>query len=311
MSRYPFMDYAEKYMDTMRGQYSVSSWDTIMRRYRRMERELIDLKEQKKISTLSPKNMTAEDVRQYLIYRKGLERSSSDMRHEISAIRNLFAHLENTAAELCMIRNPGLYPKGKPPRQPSMTDRVYRKILARSEEIGSEDWELTRAYALVLLSIKGGNRNKEIRLADVYDIDTRNWVFDIIHVKAEDTYGGPRQVPIHPDVRPILAKYLLLRKKWLNERSANFDALFPSLSSADGYLSANSLRRIKAKVENDIGEKFDLRMCRRTFGQQYINAGVDIESVSVLMGHATTKTTEDYYCRKSMVDASENAKGVW
>lgn len=311
MSRYPFNDYVVEYMETMRGVYAESSWKTIMRRYKRMERDMIELKSKKKITTLSPKSMTVEDVRQYLIYRKAKETSSSDMRHEISAMRNLLAFVENPAAELCIVKNPGIKPKGKSVRLPSMSDSTYGKILEKSAEVDPENWYMIRAYALVLLSIRSGNRNKEVRLANVDDLDTKNWVFHIIHVKAEDTYGQPRVVPIHPDVRPILSIYLLLREKRLKEFETISDALFFSTTSEDGHLSANSLRKIKTKVEKDAGVKFDLRMCRRTFGQQYVNAGLEMESVSVLMGHSTTKTTEGYYCRKSQADAMEGAKEVW
>ena len=311
MSRYPFMDYVNEYMDSLRGVHAEITWDTLMRRYRGMERELIKLKEEKKISTVSPKNMTVEDVRQYLIYRKSLNTSSSDMRHTISAVRGLLGFIENTSAEICLIKNPGLKPKGRSPKLPSMEDRTYRKILARSEEVGPEDWERTRAYALVLLCIRTGTRNKEIRLADVFDIDTNNWILDIRHVKGEDSYGSPRKVPIHPDIRPIVARYLLLRKKWLTEKDLRSDVLFPSFMSKDGYLSSNSLRKIKMIVEKDINEKFDFRTCRRTFGQQYIDSGVKVESVSVAMGHMTTNTTEKYYCRKSQTEASEDLREVW
>ena len=73
----------------------------------------------------------------------------------------------------------------------------------------------------------------------------------------------------------------------------------------------NSLRVIKHIVEEDLGIKFDLRQCRRTFGQRYLDKDLDIESVSVLMGHASTKTTEGFYSRKRLDRAIENAIGTW
>ena len=139
-----------------------------------------------------------------------------------------------------------------------------------------------------------------IRLANVEDVDTTMWTFDIIHVKGEGTYGLPRTVPLHPDVREILSLYLILRKKWLVDNNLNSHALFPSKNGADGYLSGNAIRNIKATVEDDLDVKFDLRTCRRTFGQRYLDSDVDIESVSVLMGHASTKTTEGFYSRKRL-----------
>ncbi|WP_400249688.1 hypothetical protein [Methanomethylophilus alvi] len=53
------------------------------------------------------------------------------------------------------------------------------------------------------------------------------------------------------------------------------------------------------------------RMCCRTFGQRYLDSDVDIESVSVLMGHASTKTTEGFYSRKRLNKATDNARNSW
>jgi len=52
-------------------------------------------------------------------------------------------------------------------------------------------------------------------------------------------------------------------------------------------------------------------MCRRTFGQVGIDNGVSTESVSRMMGHASTKTTGKYYCRKTQESAIQEAQKVW
>ncbi len=119
------------------------------------------------------------------------------------------------------------------------------------------------------------------------------------------------QAPIQSEVRPIITNWLLLLQKWLADNSLDSPALFPSKSSDDGFLSGNSLRVIKHVVEEDLGIKFDLRQCRRTFGQRYLDKDLDIESVSVLMGHASTKTTEGFYSKKRLDRAIENAIGTW
>ena len=95
------------------------------------------------------------------------------------------------------------------------------------------------------------------------------------------------------------------------DNNLNAHALFPSKDGADGYLSGNAIRSIKATVEDDLDVKFDLHMCRRTFGQRYLDSDVDIESVSVLMGHASTKTTEGFYSRKRLNKAIDNARNSW
>ena len=196
-------------------------------------------------------------------------------------------------------------------RIPSMDDATYDLILQRSKEIDPTDFAGVRAYALVLLCLHTGARNKQIRLANIDDIDTKEWIFDIVHVKGEKTYGMPRQVPIHPDIRPMALTYLLARQKWLLDNNMDSPALFPSSANRNGYLSSNSMTVIKNRVEDDLGIKFDLRTCRRTFGQKYMDSGLDLESTSVLMGHSTTKTTEGYYCRRRLTKPIRNAEKTW
>ena len=64
-------------------------------------------------------------------------------------------------------------------------------------------------------------------------------------------------------------------------------------------------------MEQAVGERFELRDCRRAYGQYCLNKGVEIDSVSVLMGHETTRTTELYYCRKEEDKVMEAVRKVW
>jgi len=173
------------------------------------------------------------------------------------------------------------------------------------------DWYHIRAYAMVSLFVFTGTRTKELRLMNTWDINTDTWELVILHPKGEGSYGESRTVPIPPPIRDFISLYLQFRKAWVAEYQRDVPALFPSYSSSDGYLSGNTMRTIRKIVEHDLEIKFDYRMCRRTFGQQYIDAHLNVESVSVLMGHASSKTTEEYYCRQKNRVAIENAKGVW
>lgn len=311
MGRNPLGEYLDRYLDTIREVYSEETFKNRVRRYHRMESKVQILVKEGKMRSMSPKNWTENDVREYILYCKGLV-STADMVHEINALNQLLLYLDNPAVQLCLAHNPMLKPNFKGTRRKdSMSDDMYDLILERSKIIDTGDFNLVRAYALVLMSITTGTRNKEIRFADVKDVDTTLWTFDIIHVKGEATYGMPRTVPLHPDVRRILTLYLVLREKWLADNNVKSQALFPSKDSSDGYLSGNSIRKIKTVVEKDLNIKFDLRMCRRTFGQRYLDNDLDIESVSVLMGHASTKTTEGFYSRKRLNKAVENAKSTW
>lgn len=311
MSRYPFGERAEEYMESRRCEYAETSWKTIMRRYRRMERDMIELKNSGKISTLSPAKMTEDDVKQYILYRKGKKNSNSEVNHDISALNNLLVYVGNVAVQKCIQRNQGIKPKSKQPRLDPLPSKTYDKILTAYDSANTDSLTEVRAFAIVLMSVNLGTRNKELRLADMSDLDTDNWVLHVKHVKGEDTYGEPRSIPVPPEIRPVILQYLLLRNKWLKSHSVESKALFFAFSGEYGYLSGNGFREIKSKIEVKIGEKFELRDCRRTFGQNYVDKGLNIEAVSVLMGHSSTKTTEGYYCRKSQADAIEQARKVW
>lgn len=105
--------------------------------------------------------------------------------------------------------------------------------------------------------------------------------------------------------------YLIGQLAWLISHKASSDALFFATGNQYGYMSGNSVRRLKTKVEEQIGEKFELRDCRRAFDQFYLYKGLSISKVSVFMGHDTTKTTEEYYCRNSEREAIKEASSLW
>ena len=310
MSRYPFTEFVCEYLDTVNGVIAPRTYEDVKRRYNRQSKIFIQLKNSGMISSSSPQRMTADDIRTFLVYRKNNGASATDLKKDLTALRKLCDFCDNTCVKKCLTKYPALAPRAHNARLPSMPRSDYQAIIDRLPSVPRE-WHAVRAYALVSLFLFTGTRTRELRLARTWDIDTDTWELEIVHPKGEGTYGEPRTVPIPPFIRGIVQTYLDMRKEWVAEHKKDVPALFPSHSSADGHLSANSLRIIRLIVEDDLGINFDFRMCRRTFGQRYIDANLNVESVSVLMGHASTKTTEGYYCRQKNRVAIENAKGVW
>ena len=311
MAKYPFMTYVNDLMKRYKASYADATWNNLFRRYRRMNKDVKRLHKEGKISTMSPKKMTVDDVHAYLSYRRSLNLSSKENSHEESALKKLFKFVRNKAFDDFMIDNPALKARKKQTRLPPLDDSTYQRILEISKNLEPNDHRRQRAYCLVLLCVRSGARTKEIRLAEIDDLDTKNWMFDIVHVKGEDTYGEPRSVPIHPEIRHVVESYLVLREKRMTDESIISKALFPSPDSKDGFLAANTLRDIKRIVESDVGERFDFRKLRRTFGQQLVDSDIDIESVSVAIGHSTTKTTELYYARRKSEAANAKIRSTW
>jgi site-specific recombinase XerD len=104
-----------------------------------------------------------------------------------------------------------------------------------------------------------------------------------------------------------------MRSEMITKHDPMNQALFPAIRSpkGDGRIGEKGLNKMKHKVELQTSTTFQLRACRRTFGQNLIDQGASIESVSVLLGHNTTKTTETYYARKRQDAAIREVKGIW
>lgn len=311
MSRYPWDEYAQRYLDSMVGIWSDMTHKGVARRLRRMGLDIRSEFERKKISTTSPRTMTPDDVRVHLVYRRSLGQTPSEYSHELTCMTSFFDFCENTAVRACLRKYPGLRPARGLARHQPLDDEDVSTILDRMSSVPQiEDYRLLRSYAMLAVFLGCGCRTKELRLIDLRDLDTDEWVLEIVHVKGEASYGSSRSVPVPPVFRSVLSAYLKARSDNCPEGSI---ALFPSVHhSLEGHLSANTIRKTLGFALDDLGIDTDPRTLRRTFGQQYLDSGIDsIESVSVLMGHSSTSTTERYYARRRNEKAIEAARRTW
>ena len=46
--------------------------------------------------------------------------------------------------------------------------------------------------------------------------------------------------------------------------------------------------------------RFELRALRRTYGQMLLDSGTSLETASIALGHGSVRTTQAYYCQKSL-----------
>ena len=65
------------------------------------------------------------------------------------------------------------------------------------------------------------------------------------------------------------------------------------------------------RIDARAGIRFDFRSLRRSFGQCALDRGVRYDTVSVLLGHKTTRTTETFYARRKYDQAVEELERVW
>jgi integrase/recombinase XerD len=312
MGRYPFLTCAKKYLNSVGNGYAQTTSAELERRFRRMNREFKVLSESGKISTSNPEKISPKDVLVYVTELKKRGMKENGISHNIGPLNNLLAYAGNPAVTVFKQKYRSFVPKKRTMRYSSMDESVLQRILYNADQVGENDWRRLKAYALVVLAICTGLRNKEIRYCKVTDLDLSGRVIVAVHVKGEGTYGQARTIAIRPEAIEIMEKYIRVRNKKVMEKCPGNLALFPALrDSENGYFSSNGIRMLKSVVEKEIDAKFDLRMCRRTYGQKAIDDGLNVESVSVLMGHHTTKTTETYYCRKTTETAIREAQTIW
>ena len=265
------------------------------------------------MSSENPKKITAEDIDCFIGCRHESGVKYSTIHKDLSNLRKFLRFFNNDAVDKFKDKYPDHVPKRYHKRGPSMEEDTIQKILRRASEINVYNWELMEAYGIVTLAICTGFRPKELRMLSFSNTNVSDDGIEIYaeHVKGERSYGQARWVTVHPDGVPIILKYLEARRIKLEAAKKNADAFFPPIKHNGDYISYSRVTVLKSMVEEELGIKFDLRKCRRTFGQRAINEGQAIHDVSLVMGHASIATTQREYADKEQHQASRDMKKFW
>jgi integrase/recombinase XerD len=305
----PIVQKSNDYMETLVGIIADITWKAKNRRNTRMMNLMTDLYNRKEISTLAPGKLDVEDIKTIILALKKKGNCADDLSHDISHLDALLKFCGYNTVDKCLRQYPALRPKKHYGRLPPMDSKVYRDLLAAWESADQDDFHTVRMYALVVLYMATGARNKELRLADVNHLNIEERTLFILHPKGEGSWGEPRTTMIMPEAVPIVERYMELRTAWLLQHRASTKALFFSL---DGdkyqYISGNSTRVIKNQMQEIVHARFEYRDCRRWYAQTLIDMGLPIYAVSVLLGHASTNTTEMAYGRYKGGQALSEAK---
>lgn len=310
--RATMLTYAAQYMKSMDRKYMEGTKDALWRRYKRISKDIDYLFKLGVVSTISPVKFTSEDVYNYLKYRDSLKLSGSETVHDMSALSNIFTYIGNDAYKTAIAKYPELKATAIHTRLCSLTHEEFKAILDAADKVSEDNWKEMVRYATVIFAIASGLRSKELRFCNVNDVHMNSeglWTVDVFHPKGEGKYGEERQAPIISDAYPFLRRYFVARAKHIRAIKATTHALFLGSVATDGYLASNTTRMYAEYVSKQLGIDVDLRKCRRTYGQLLIDADVPISLVSVVMGHCSTRTTEQHYARvKQTVAIKQIAK---
>ncbi|MCF8719813.1 tyrosine-type recombinase/integrase [Nitrospina gracilis] len=168
-----------------------------------------------------------------------------------------------------------------------------------------------RNSCLVVMSLYLGLRVSELANLRIGDVVTEDGqIKGSVDLKKENTKGNKSRpiYLVHPEVIQVLRKYLDQRKE--RERNLNPDRPLFKSQKGDGF-SPRSLQRLFKLIYMDAGldDMVSSHSGRRTFATNLIESGIDLKTVSFLMGHASIKTTVDVYVEpnpKKMENVSRN-----
>lgn len=314
MGRYPFTAAVNDYMDSMKGVLAASTWKELERRYRKMEKDLTQLLETGRVSTLHPKKINEQDVLAYLSCLRARGLKDESVSHNLITLCSVLRFSGNTAVDRAKMLYPQHFPKYTKQRLDPIKVDDRKMIIETANEVPSSDWRRMLGYAIAVSGICSGLRPGELRKTKVHEIDLNRGVMHAEEVKGKGRYGEPRDVALHPDGIPFLRRYLRARAEMISKKCPTNDALFPEFRenpSGSGLYSQQGFSRLRLIVQNETGIVFDGRATRRTYGQTGIDQGVPVDAISRMLGHSSTKTTEKYYCRRSNDAAIAEARKVW
>jgi len=107
-------------------------------------------------------------------------------------------------------------------------------------------------------------------------------------------------LPIPEPLRPYCRRYLKARETVLAEKGLldTTPLVFPKRDPTR-CIATETITTWQRRVVAASGVRFSPHALRRTYGQMLVDRGVDIQTVSVMLGHSSTNTTEKHYCRKN------------
>lgn len=168
------------------------------------------------------------------------------------------------------------------------------------------DW-LTPSQAMQVLDAAEGIERMVIHLelemglrrVEVIRQKVSNILMGVMHVQGKGRQGGKwRTISFHPNTIGELNKYMLIREAEVSRARAKN----PTVAVPDDLLvyewkgelhpyQRTAIDKMVARVAARVEFKFTNHTLRRTYGRMLWLAGVQLETIAEILGHADTKTT--------------------
>ncbi len=165
--------------------------------------------------------------------------------------------------------------------------RMYSEAEARRIRVLTQEEEGRLMHAasnllrpIVIIALNTGMRKGEIQQLKWDDLDFEGRTINVRITKS----GKPRTIPIN--------SRLLVELQTLRSTSGNSTFLFTNPKTGQAYKTIR--KHFETACEEAQLRNFTFHDLRRTFGSRLALAGVDLNRIKELLGHASVKTTEIY-----------------
>jgi integrase len=315
MGRYPFMTVANGLLRDTAGFYAPTTQAERERKFRRIQKALMDLEKAGKVSTTNPSKMTERDVCEFIAWCKERLDASTSAKY-LRYLNEVLQYADNHVIEMVRMRKKGLLPTPTPKSIQTLPNDAYDQLMSGMWLLEDEWWEAVGKAALALY-LHTGMRPSELRMARLRDLDLPRLEMTVSNPKGRRRWASEKdKVPIIGCAEPCLRQYLehraeMLRGLGLDPRAV--EPLFPYISK-DGkvdYWNERVWRRLKVQIELASGVRFKWKDLRPTFAQKSKDLGAPIEAVSKCLRHTSTRTTELYYARIRSDTAFSLIRQAW
>jgi site-specific recombinase XerD len=221
----------------------------------------------------SPDQLGPEQVREYLLHLRNEKKDKwSTLQVNRGALKFLYVRVlkqgwfdEEIAA-----------PKKRPQLITVLSAEQLTRILDHTHNL--KHWTILATFYATAL------RSNELCHLKVSDIDSQRMVLHVREAKGD----VPRDIPLSPALRERLRIYYRWRKPT--------DWLFPSKQRRDLPLDNGTIRTLCRNAGRRAGIPFPVHphLFRHACATHMLDAGADLRTIQVLLGHADIRTTARY-----------------